>query len=117
MPGPKPKYVIQLTEQQYKDLKHLSLSHMAPWAEVQRARILLFAYDYPDWSNHKIMQVIEPQLLLFRMVPVLRLSDLMLFIEKPEPAGSQKRRLRFYGGIHSPDSSRLGGAFERSGLG
>lgn len=54
MAGPKPKYAVQLTEQQYKELKHLSQSHMAPWVEVQRARILLLAHECPDYSNYCI---------------------------------------------------------------
>jgi transposase len=56
MAGPKPKYRVQLTEKQYRELKHLSQSHMAPWVEVQRARILLLAHEYPDWSNYRIAE-------------------------------------------------------------
>ncbi len=58
MAGPKPKYTIKLTEQQYKELKHLSQSHMAPWVEVQRARILLLAHESPDYSNYSIAEKI-----------------------------------------------------------
>jgi len=56
MAGPKPRYAVKLTEQQYKELKHLSQSHMAPWVEVQRARILLLAYECPDYSNYHIAE-------------------------------------------------------------
>ncbi|WP_289021436.1 helix-turn-helix domain-containing protein [Desulfobacter postgatei] len=56
MAGPKPRYAVKLTEQQYKELKHLSQSHMAPWVEVQRARILLLAYECPDYSNYNIAE-------------------------------------------------------------
>jgi len=54
MAGPKPKYSIILTEQQYKDLKQISQSHSLPWAEVQRARILILAHEHPDWNNSMI---------------------------------------------------------------
>lgn len=56
MAVPKPKYAVKLTEQQYKELKHLSLCHMAPWVEVQRARILVLAHECPDRSNYYIAE-------------------------------------------------------------
>lgn len=56
MPGPRPKYSIKLNETQVKQLTHLSLSYMASYAAVQRAKILLLAHHHPDWSNTKIAQ-------------------------------------------------------------
>src|SRR5262249_30119713 len=47
MPGPLPKYPIQLTPEQERYLQQLSNSYTAPFAEVQRARILLLAHQYP----------------------------------------------------------------------
>jgi transposase len=58
MPGPRPKYPIELTETQVVDLTHLSLSYTAPYAEVQRARMLLLAYQHPRWRNTQIAQTV-----------------------------------------------------------
>jgi hypothetical protein len=49
MPGPRSKYPIELTETQVTQLTHLSLSYTAPYAEVQRARLLLLAHRQPTW--------------------------------------------------------------------
>jgi transposase len=38
------------------ELTHVSLSYTAPFAEVQRARLLLLAHQHPDWSNPRIAQ-------------------------------------------------------------
>ena len=54
MPGPLPKYPIQLTPEQEAHLQHLSTCYTAPFAEVQRARILLFAHQHPTWRNAEI---------------------------------------------------------------
>src|SRR5437870_13777851 len=51
MPGPLPKYPIQLTPEQEVRLQHLSTCSTAPFAEVQRARLLLLAHHHPDWRN------------------------------------------------------------------
>ena len=47
MPGPLPKYPIQLTPEQEVHLQQLSTCYTAPFAEVQRARILLLAHQQP----------------------------------------------------------------------
>jgi transposase len=44
MPRSTPKYQIQLTPEQVKTLSELSHTYTAPFAEVQRARILLLAH-------------------------------------------------------------------------
>lgn len=54
MPGPLPKYAINLTAEQEIQLQHLSSCYTAHFAEVQRARILLLAHRHPDWHNAKI---------------------------------------------------------------
>jgi hypothetical protein len=54
MPGPLPKYPIQLTPEQEVHLQHLSTCYTAPCAEVQRARILLLAHQHPTWGNAEI---------------------------------------------------------------
>jgi len=51
MPGPRPHYAIPLTATQVGVLTQLSESYMAPFAHVQRARILLLAHRHPHWSN------------------------------------------------------------------
>src|SRR5262249_55072375 len=54
MPGPLPKYPVQLTPEQEAHLQHLSTCYTAPYAEVQRARILLLAHQQPTWRNAEI---------------------------------------------------------------
>lgn len=54
MPGPLPKYPISLSPQQEEFLLHLSNSYTAPFAQVQRARILLLAHHNPSFSNTEI---------------------------------------------------------------
>ena len=56
MRGPKPKYSIELTTEEEQELRKLANSHTAPYAKVIRARILLAAYDHPEWSNQQIAQ-------------------------------------------------------------
>ena len=54
MPGPLPKYPISLSPQQEEYLHSLSKSYSAPFAQVQRARILLLAHYNPSFSNAEI---------------------------------------------------------------
>lgn len=54
MPGPKPKYSIQLLDNQIIALQHLVRSHKVPQAQVMRARIVLAAHEHPEWSNQQI---------------------------------------------------------------
>jgi len=54
MPGPLPKYAINLTAAQARHLQQLSACSTAPCAEVQRARILLLAHQRPAWRNADI---------------------------------------------------------------
>ncbi len=54
MPGLRPKYAVSLCETQVEELTHLSLSYSARFDSVQRARIILLAHQYPEWSNQRI---------------------------------------------------------------
>lgn len=54
MPGPLPKYPIPLTPEQEAHLHQLSTCYTAPYATVQRARILLLAPQHPTWQNAEI---------------------------------------------------------------
>jgi hypothetical protein len=56
MPGPKPKYPVELTTQEEQELRRLVRSHKAPQVKAMRARILLAAFDHPEWSNKRIAQ-------------------------------------------------------------
>ena len=54
MPGPKPKYPIQLLDNQIAELRHLVYARKAPQGKVMRAKILLFAHEHPEWTNQAI---------------------------------------------------------------
>jgi transposase len=54
MPGPLPKYPVHLTPEQAVHLQQLSTCYTAPFAEVQRARILLLAHQHPTRRNAEI---------------------------------------------------------------
>ena len=56
MRGPKPKYTIELTTEEERELRRLAKSRTAPYEKVIRARIILAAYDHPEWSNQQIGQ-------------------------------------------------------------
>jgi transposase len=56
MRGPKPKYAIELTTEEERELRKLANSRKSPHGKVVRARILLAAYDHPKWSNQQIAQ-------------------------------------------------------------
>ena len=51
MPGPLPTSPIQLTPEQESSLQHLSTCYTAPFAEVQRARMLRLAPQPPTWQH------------------------------------------------------------------
>jgi hypothetical protein len=54
MPGPKPKYKIELTTEEEQALRKLANSRTAPHGKVVRAQILIAAHDHPEWSNQRI---------------------------------------------------------------
>ena len=56
MPGPKPKYPIELTTEEEQELRQVANARSASYVKVIRARILLAAHDHPEWSNHQIAE-------------------------------------------------------------
>jgi hypothetical protein len=56
--GPKPRDKVALTAPEYRALKRLARRRTAPHAEVVRAKILLLAYEHPDWSNAGIARAV-----------------------------------------------------------
>ena len=56
MPGPRSKYAIMLTPEQEAGLQHLSSCYMAPFAVVQRAQMVLCAFQHPEWAHTTIAQ-------------------------------------------------------------
>src|SRR5215470_14812245 len=53
--GPKPRHKVALTGPEYRELQGLARRRTASYAEVVRAKILLLAYEHPDWSNAAIV--------------------------------------------------------------
>lgn len=58
MRGPKPKYPVELTSEEEQALRRLVNARKAPQGKVLRARIVLAAYDHPEWSNQQIAQLV-----------------------------------------------------------
>src|SRR5882724_10433410 len=52
--GPKPRHKVALTAAEFRELQRLTRRRTAPYAEVVRAKILLLAYEHPDWTNTAI---------------------------------------------------------------
>ena len=52
--GPQPAYPVRLTSEEYLRLQHISRLRKAPHGEVVRAKILVAAYEHPDWDNQTI---------------------------------------------------------------
>lgn len=58
MPGPKPKYPIQLFDNEISELRQLVRSRKAAQGQVMRARIILAAHEHPMWSNQEIARYV-----------------------------------------------------------
>ena len=58
MRGPKPKYSIQLLDNQITELRQLINSRKAPQGKVRRAQIVMAAHEHPEWSNQQIAQAV-----------------------------------------------------------
>jgi hypothetical protein len=56
--GPKPRWKVALTAPEYRELQRLARRRTAPHAEVVRAKILLLAYEHPEWSNAAIARAV-----------------------------------------------------------
>jgi transposase len=54
MRGPKPQNPIRLTSEEEQALRTLMKARNSPQGKVVRARILLAAFDHPEWSNQQI---------------------------------------------------------------
>ena len=54
MLGPVPEYPLHLTREQEVHLQQLRTWYTAPFADVQRARLLLLAQQQPPWRNAEI---------------------------------------------------------------
>jgi len=58
MRGPKPHCPIVLTADAAAQLRQRIRAHSTPQAQVLRARIVLTAFEQPDWSNDQIAQTL-----------------------------------------------------------
>ena len=56
--GPRPRHRVRLTAPEYQELRRIARVRTAPYAEVVRAKILLLAYEHPDWSNAAIARAV-----------------------------------------------------------
>jgi hypothetical protein len=56
--GPRPRHKVALTASECRELQRLARRRTAPYAEVVRAKILLVAYEHPDWSNAAIARAV-----------------------------------------------------------
>jgi transposase len=54
MPGPKPKYRIKLLDNQIAELRQRINARKTSQVKVMRAKIILYAHEYPEWSNQEI---------------------------------------------------------------
>lgn len=58
MRGPKPKYPIQLFDNQIVELRHRIAARKTPQVQVMRAKIILAAHEHPEWSNQEIARTV-----------------------------------------------------------
>lgn len=56
MPGPRPKYPIQLFDNEIAELRQMVNARKTSQSKAMRAKIILAAHEHPDWSNQKIAQ-------------------------------------------------------------
>lgn len=54
MAGRKKSYQVEVDEKQRKYLNKVANSRKSPYAEVQRARIVVSCADHPDWSDGRV---------------------------------------------------------------
>lgn len=54
MPGPKPKYPIELAETEIAALRQLVAARKTPQGQALRAKIVLAAHEHPEWTNQDI---------------------------------------------------------------
>ena len=58
MRGPKPKYSIQLFDNEIIELRQLIHSRKASQGAVKRAQIIVAAHEHPEWSNQQIARAV-----------------------------------------------------------
>lgn len=56
--GPKPKYMIELSDDEASRLRKFVAARNSPQTQALRARIVLAAFGQPAWSNQQIAQVV-----------------------------------------------------------
>lgn len=56
MPGPAPKYAIELTTEEKETLQRLVKARKTSQGQVVRARIIVIADQHRDWTNQQIAQ-------------------------------------------------------------
>ena len=56
MSGPRPKYPIELRNEEETSLERLIKARHSAQGAVIRAKIILLAYRQPDWNNQQIAQ-------------------------------------------------------------
>lgn len=54
--GPKPTYPVKLNGEQLEELRRSARLRTAAYAVVLRAKILLLAWEHPDWNHGQIAQ-------------------------------------------------------------
>ena len=59
MPGPKPKYPIQLLDNEVAQLSQIINSRKAAQGKVLRAKIILAAHEHPEWTNQAIARQVN----------------------------------------------------------
>ena len=52
--GPKPLHAIELSSASFEQLAAIARLRNAPHLQVVRAKVLVAAYEHPDWSNEQI---------------------------------------------------------------
>lgn len=58
MAGRKKSYQVEVDEKQRKFLNEVVAARKSPYAEVQRAKIVLTCADHPDWSDARVAAVV-----------------------------------------------------------
>ena len=58
MRGPKPKYSIQLLDNEIIELRQLIHNRKASQGKVKRAQIIVAAHEHPEWSNQQIARAV-----------------------------------------------------------
>src|SRR4029450_4756611 len=104
--GPKPRWKVALTAPEYRELQRLARRRTAPHAEVVRAKILLWAYEHPEWSNAAIARAVGCTDWTGRQWRRRRPARPTLH-DTPPPPGGEQRRARPSRGLHGLDGPQV----------